>query len=65
MTYNHSWPSQQLTEYRSLPGKEGCWKHGYVDLLSATGQWGAAQGQYQGPLEDTLDPDEKLLSSGS
>lgn len=49
----------------SLPGKGGCWKHGCADLLSATDQWEAAQGRYQGPLEDIFDPDETLLSSGS
>lgn len=48
-----------------VPGMEGYWKHGYVDLLSATGQWGEAQAQCQGPLEDTLDPDETPLSSDS
>lgn len=49
----------------SLPGKGECWKHGCADLLSATDQWEAAQGRYQGPLEDIFDRDETLLSSGS
>lgn len=52
-------------EYWGVPGKEGCWKRAYVDLLSATGQWGEAQAQCQGPLEDTPALDETLLSSDS
>lgn len=48
-----------------VPDTEGYWKHGYADLLSATGQWEEAQAQCQGLLEDTLDPDETLLSSDS
>ena len=65
MSKTWSGPLQQPAEYSGLPGKEGCWKHGCAGLLSATGQWRAAQGRYRGPLEDTLDPDETLLSSGS
>lgn len=49
----------------SSPDREGCWKHGSADPLFATGQWGAAREQYRAPLEDTLDPNETPLSSGS